>query len=250
MKKRSYILAGVLGATFILGGTAGFAKNFTDKISVRFANIKLIVNDEVIQTKAEPFIFNGNVYAPVATVANMLGIKQEWDNSVPAVRFSNSPLKKSDKDNRCGYSSMDRDNTFLVKCGRGVARPDGFYLDDSGKRIRFPFTGDTVIELVSPFLHLTDPAKNEDILIVERDTKKPTLVYLTVYKYNEGEFTKIDSFTYESTVSERLGFVEVLLGGDGGYTVYIQERDGSGSIATKFYEWDRDTKRYVLKAEN
>ncbi|WP_429815338.1 stalk domain-containing protein [Brevibacillus porteri] len=48
----------------------------------------MIVNDQVVKTKAEPFIYNGNVYAPVATVANALGIKQEWDNKTPAVRFS------------------------------------------------------------------------------------------------------------------------------------------------------------------
>lgn len=59
-------------------------------IPVRFAQIKLIVNDRVIQTKAEPFIYNGSVYAPVATVANALGIDQAWDNKTPAVRFSTS----------------------------------------------------------------------------------------------------------------------------------------------------------------
>ncbi len=54
----------------LVGGTTVFAKTGTEKISARFSNIKLIVNDQVIKTKAEPFIYNGNVYAPVATVAN------------------------------------------------------------------------------------------------------------------------------------------------------------------------------------
>ncbi len=84
------ILTGVCGCALLFGGTA-IAKSVTEKISVRFANIKLIVNDKVIQTKAEPFVYNGNVYAPVATVANMLNINQEWDNKTPAVRFDDRP---------------------------------------------------------------------------------------------------------------------------------------------------------------
>lgn len=85
--KAKHLLYGILIGSLLVAGTA-YAKNVTEKISARFANIKLIVNGQVIQTKAEPFIYNGNVYAPVATVANMLGVHQEWDNKAPAVRFS------------------------------------------------------------------------------------------------------------------------------------------------------------------
>ncbi|MFS0553562.1 stalk domain-containing protein [Brevibacillus sp. 179-C9.3 HS] len=91
MKKRNKKLAiGLAVVLLLVGGTTVFAKTGTEKISARFSNIKLIVNDQVIKTKAEPFIYNGNVYAPVATVANALGIKQEWDNKTPAVRFSDA----------------------------------------------------------------------------------------------------------------------------------------------------------------
>jgi hypothetical protein len=89
-KKTGLIVAGVVGCAMLFGGTA-IAKSLTERISVRFANIKLIVNDKVIPTKAEPFVYNGNVYAPVATVANMLNINQEWDNKTPAVRFDDRP---------------------------------------------------------------------------------------------------------------------------------------------------------------
>lgn len=86
--KPKHLLFGVIATSLLLTGTA-FSKTLTEKISARFANIKLIVNGNVIQTKAEPFIYNGNVYAPVATVANMLGIHQEWDSKTPAVKFAN-----------------------------------------------------------------------------------------------------------------------------------------------------------------
>ncbi|WP_048034592.1 stalk domain-containing protein [Brevibacillus brevis] len=87
MKKSNKKLAiGLATVLLLVGATTVFAKTGTEKISARFSNIKLIVNDQVVKTKAEPLIYNGNVYAPVATVANALGIKQEWDNKT--VRFS------------------------------------------------------------------------------------------------------------------------------------------------------------------
>lgn len=60
---------------------------YEENIKVRFAQIGLTVNGKRIQTSAEPFIYNGNVYAPVATIANALGIKWEWNNDIPAVHF-------------------------------------------------------------------------------------------------------------------------------------------------------------------
>lgn len=252
MKKWGYLVAVLVGAALLLGGTTGFAKSLIQKISARFANIQLIVNDQAVNTKAEPFIYNGNVYAPVAAVANALGIQQEWDNSVPAVRFSQSPLHGIDKESGCRYSSMGKDSIFLIACGRGADRPDGFYLDDHGKRFRFPFTGETIIESVSPFLSLVDPGKTDDLLVVERDTRNYSMVYLTAYRYHDGEFTKLDSFHNGSTASDRRMHTEILLGGDGGYTVYLQESTGGGSdlrISTIMYQWDKDIRKYVKRAE-
>ncbi|MET3292768.1 UNVERIFIED_CONTAM: hypothetical protein ABID98_005465 [Brevibacillus sp. OAP136] len=82
--KPRHIILPLLAVSLAFGGSS-YAKSLTEKISARFANIKLIVNGKTIDTKAEPFIYNGNVYAPVA---NKLGIKQDWDNKTPAVRFS------------------------------------------------------------------------------------------------------------------------------------------------------------------
>jgi hypothetical protein len=90
IKLSKKVLAGAVAATLLTSGTA-FAWNFTPvtkDIKARFAHIKLAVNGRWIQTNAEPFIYNGNVYAPVATIANALGVHQQWDNRVPSVEIN------------------------------------------------------------------------------------------------------------------------------------------------------------------
>ncbi|WP_167577888.1 stalk domain-containing protein [Ammoniphilus sp. YIM 78166] len=87
MKLSKKITLGVIASSLLLGGSALAYSSYTKNIKVTFANIKLIVNGKTIETKAEPFVYNGNVYAPVATIANMLGVSQEWGNNPPSVRF-------------------------------------------------------------------------------------------------------------------------------------------------------------------
>jgi len=77
------------------GSNSALAKKATEAIRVHFANIKLIVNGQEIQTKAEPFSYNGNVYVPASTIANMFGIGQTWDNDTPAVRFESADRAKN-----------------------------------------------------------------------------------------------------------------------------------------------------------
>ncbi|USG65833.1 copper amine oxidase N-terminal domain-containing protein [Brevibacillus ruminantium] len=85
-------LAGALLFTggMLAGSNSAVAKKAAESIRVNFANIKLIANGKEIQNKAEPFTYNGNVYVPAATIANMFGIAQTWDNSTPAVRFESA----------------------------------------------------------------------------------------------------------------------------------------------------------------
>ncbi|WP_400164254.1 stalk domain-containing protein [Brevibacillus sp. TJ4] len=82
-------LTGVLMCTagMLAGNDGALAKKASEAIRVNYANIKLFINGKEIKTSAEPFTYNGNVYVPAATIANMFGIGQEWDNSTPAVRF-------------------------------------------------------------------------------------------------------------------------------------------------------------------
>ncbi|WP_232700259.1 stalk domain-containing protein [Brevibacillus daliensis] len=92
---KKILIGSVAGALLFTGGmmagsNSALAKKATEAIRVNFANIKLIVNGKEIQTKAEPFSYNGNVYVPAATIANMFGIGQTWDNNTPAVRFESA----------------------------------------------------------------------------------------------------------------------------------------------------------------
>jgi Copper amine oxidase N-terminal domain len=100
---KKIIIGSIAGALLFTGGmmvgsNSALAKKATEAIRANFANIKIFVNGQEIKTKAEPFTYNGNVYVPAATIANMLGIGQTWDNDTPAVRFEstdraqNSPL--------------------------------------------------------------------------------------------------------------------------------------------------------------
>ncbi|MEJ8547977.1 stalk domain-containing protein [Brevibacillus borstelensis] len=92
---KKVMIGSVAGALLFTGGmlvgsNSVLAKKATEAIRVNFANIKLIVNGKEIQTKTEPFTYNGNVYVPAATIANMFSIGQTWDNSTPAVRFESA----------------------------------------------------------------------------------------------------------------------------------------------------------------
>ena len=156
--------------------------------------------------------------------------------------------KGSKDDDQCYSSSLEKSNFFLKKCPRGSANPDGFYLIDHGKQVRFPFTGNTIIDSVSPFLSLTAPyPSQQDILVVERDTKNYSLAYLTAYKYEKGKFTKLDSIKNNPPANDRELLTEFLFSDDGGYTVYLQELKGAW-IATKVYGWNKDLKKFVLIA--
>lgn len=97
MKISKKLAASGLAASVLLVGSSAFAwHSYTKNIQARFAQIKLIVDGKTIQTKAEPFIYNGNVYAPIATIANALGVDQYWDNKTPAVIVKDKEYEKSE----------------------------------------------------------------------------------------------------------------------------------------------------------
>lgn len=88
LKFSKRVILCTIAGTILLTGSAFAWTAKTKNIQARFAQIQLIVDGKTIQTKAEPFIYNGNVYAPIATIANGIGVHQEWDNKTPAVRVS------------------------------------------------------------------------------------------------------------------------------------------------------------------
>lgn len=93
---KKILIGSVVGALLFTGGmitgnnNSALAKKATEAIRVNFANIKLVVNGKEIQTKAEPFSYNGNIYVPAATIANIFGIDQLWDDDTSSLRFESA----------------------------------------------------------------------------------------------------------------------------------------------------------------
>lgn len=80
-----------VGLILLSSGTALAWSAVTKTIQVQFSHIQLIVNGKAMQPKAEPFLYNGVVYAPVASVANALGAQTQWDQNARAVRMTQPP---------------------------------------------------------------------------------------------------------------------------------------------------------------
>lgn len=164
-----YLLLGVLGTSLVFSAPS-LAKNGTEKAAIRFANIKLIVNDQVIKTKAEPFIYNGNVYAPVATIANALGIEQQWDNQTPAVRVSGTRLVPKN---------------LFEQAAKDLPVPYDF----TDPKVRFP----RVDLLTKSFINFTGESSQEFIVCYTETAPEgiPYRAWASVFRYEKGKLTKL-----------------------------------------------------------
>lgn len=187
LKKSNKKLAiGLATVLLLVGGTTVFAKTGTEKISARFSNIKLIVNDQVVKTKAEPFIYNGNVYAPVATVANALGIKQEWDNKTPAVRFS---VNSGSTGGTTGGSSIPEaivqqaKKTLPLPCDTSDVKGSLYYCSPEK-------------EVVSKgYVNLTGTSDQEFLVMYRYHTIEglPSEAYLTLFRQSNGKVVPVNT---------------------------------------------------------
>ncbi|MCL2415535.1 MAG: stalk domain-containing protein, partial [Defluviitaleaceae bacterium] len=57
-------------------------------VVVNFNNIRISVNNQIVQTEFEPFIFQGRTYLPVRDVANAMGFGVAWDEAANTVRLT------------------------------------------------------------------------------------------------------------------------------------------------------------------
>nr|NNM90776.1 hypothetical protein [Bacilli bacterium] len=69
---------GIASGSLLFGGLA-YASSGVHLLSAHYANIGLTVNHQSIQTAAEPFIDQGNVYVPISAIAHGLGASVSWD---------------------------------------------------------------------------------------------------------------------------------------------------------------------------
>ena len=89
MKQKAVVMLGVLTSAVIFA-TAGYASTGLHDIRASFANIKLVVNNKVVATSAEPFIYNKNVYVPISAVAHALQSSVKWVNKPAGVFVQNN----------------------------------------------------------------------------------------------------------------------------------------------------------------
>ncbi|MCL2121228.1 MAG: right-handed parallel beta-helix repeat-containing protein [Clostridiales bacterium] len=88
-------IAAVLLVTVILGAPV-FALNLTKMIEVRYRDIKIYVDGEIVVTAdasgriVEPFIYDGATYLPIRAVSEALGMTVEWDGVTNSVYIGES----------------------------------------------------------------------------------------------------------------------------------------------------------------
>ncbi len=234
--KPKHLFFWLIAGSLLIAGT-GYSKSSTERITARFANIKLIVNDQVIQTKAEPFIYNGNVYAPVATVANMLGIKQEWDNKTPAVRFSDPDAKTYDADARVFDTPIGSGLHLLTeKTTHGV-----YIIEDRLHNVRVPIPTPkeaighpTISTPSSSLIALTSPQKQDFVMVqINLDNNDK---YLQVLHYENKQLTVAAEVKIE--IDPSLRYVDVSVS-ENTNLIYVNISDEHNVLKEVLvYKWD------------
>ncbi|QRG65841.1 hypothetical protein [Brevibacillus choshinensis] len=117
----------------------------------------------------------------------------------------------------------------------------GYYLEDNGKYLQIPNSGDTIISEITPFLYLTAFGYPHDFLVIERDKKVKSIMYISVYNYFQGQLTKVTSFKTEQAKDPD---IDVHVAHEKGFNVYINEHKNHEFISSTAYEFDSEAKSY------
>ena len=246
LKYSKKVLIGTIIASFMFAGSAFAWTAHTKNISVRFAQIKLIVNDKVGSTKAEPFIYNENVYVPVATIANVFGLKQEWDNKLPAVRFSDPNAKIEDP--------ISHEVSRPIGMGLHLWWNPGFQfiLEDRINGVKLPIPvpaelegksdGQTPITDAIPWLNITD-SKIEFYMFHKGTDHR---IFLQLLQYEKGKLTSLGAI--ELVGINNLNGVFGLYY-EGRNSVYVQTLiDGKLNSSTEYF-WNPESKKIEMSSE-
>jgi plastocyanin len=80
--KRIIVLCVILTSFLLLGSMISVnSKNSTEKIQVTYKNISLLVNDKLVTSEQEPFIYEGRTFVPLRTIGEALNKTVNWDNT-------------------------------------------------------------------------------------------------------------------------------------------------------------------------
>lgn len=246
---RKWFVLMIIGS-MLLTGTA-FARKIEESIRVRFANIQLIVNGKPIATKAEPFIYNGSVYAPVATIANMLGIKQEWDNSTPAVRFSDDlkseEITMSDRDS--GLHLLDFTMALKYRVG-SVQGINTFYNIYDRKALvskeqvvpRIEKAGYlNFVEPITPFIKYTSNETNEFLMSEYLHKEGDNQYWISLFRYDKvkGTLTKVLSQRVDEEQDKGL-FFQITVNEMIEVKMYDISQEIRQLVGVKWYTWSEN----------
>lgn len=248
LKRSKMVIVAIATVSLLVSCGTVFAKRAEEMIKARFANIQLIVNGKTIQTKAEPFIYNGNVYAPVATIANMLGVKQQWDNSVPAVRFDDNLADEEITmgDRAAGLFLLDFQyalvygaqsdtlgNTYYDVVNRNVPQSKSIHLPRIEKE---GYVND--FQPITPFERITGPEKNEFLMSERLSKQGETQQWVTLFRFDKvkGTVTKVYSQRLDEPGDN---YVQYAITGGSTLTVKLYElQDNRSKLAgVRFYQW-------------
>jgi|GEM_PF-3776133 len=118
---------------------------------------------------------------------------------------------------------------------------EGYFLEDHGKYLQLPHSGDTVITHVTPFLYLTAFGYPHDFLVMERDKKDKSIIYLNVYNYFNGKLTKVTSIKTDPAIHPES---EIHVAHENGFFVYFNEHRNGEFVSSTAYQWDYKSKTY------
>lgn len=117
----------------------------------------------------------------------------------------------------------------------------GFCLEDNGKYVEIPNSGDTIITEITSFLYLTAFGYPHDFLVIEHDKKDKSIIFVSVYNYFQGQLTRITSFRTEPVKDPE---IDVHVAHENGFNLYINEHKNHEFVSSTAYEFDVEAKTY------
>lgn len=126
-RRTRVFLAAVLALMFVCVFSLGaFAATGTTKsLSAIFRNIKINVNEALVQTAEEPFIVNGRTYVPLRVIGEALGAYVEWDSATDSVNiFENKDVEKQLQEKDARIAKLEAEIEALKKGESIPEEPD------------------------------------------------------------------------------------------------------------------------------
>lgn len=243
------LMIALVSIALLLPASAYAWTAYEKNIKVRFAQIQLYVNHKKLDTKAEPFIYNGNVYAPVATIANALDVQWIWDNTTPAVHVLDKKYQLLEENYVSGKTwayPLGNDYYFYYDFGlTEIWKRLKYQNKEIGKQLEVPnmdLAGHEISETFFPYI--------EAFIDLDRDGKKEELLIERIFYAERGEggshyerHLQVLKFLEEKDEFETIGSLFI----DDGYSYY--PGDNTHYNYHTSIDYSQDKKLYITYNE-